>query len=211
MSYNQEQIIHKVKDFYQGKLQAYGASAKGVDWRDEATQALRFKQFIMLFEQETQFSLIDYGCGYGALYDYLSDLPFDFDYQGFDISDDMISVARNRHVMKNNAEFLTEKKALKPADFVVASGLFNVSLDTNKTEWEEYLLETLFELNKLSKLGFAFNILSAQSDKKHQRPDLYYANPGFLMDYCAENFSRCMVVKQDYHLYEFTLIVKKKT
>lgn len=209
MSYNQETILTKVKDFYQDKLQAYGACAKGVDWRDETTQELRFQQFVDLFKTESQFSLIDYGCGYGALYQYLSDMPFDFSYLGYDVSEDMVSVAKNRNTLSDNAEFVTEKSAIRAADFVVASGLFNVCLDTDKIEWEEYILETLHELNQVSRKGFAFNLLSIHSDEEYRRPDLFYGDPGFYIDYCAENFSRHIGLKQDYKLYEFTVMVKK--
>ena len=39
------------------------------------------------------------------------------------------------------------------------------------------MLDTLDEFARLSRLGFAFNVLTRYSDADRRRPDLYYANP----------------------------------
>jgi len=41
------------------------------------------------------------------------------------------------------------------------------------------------------------------------RPDLYYADPLFLFDFCKQNFSKNVALLHDYRLYDFTLIVRK--
>ena len=42
------------------------------------------------------------------------------------------------------------------------------------------------------------------------RPDLYYADPCFLFDYCQRRYSRWVAVLHDYGLYEFTIVVRKE-
>jgi hypothetical protein len=42
------------------------------------------------------------------------------------------------------------------------------------------------------------------------RPDLYYADPLFLFDYCKTKFSTLVSLIHDYPLYEFTILVRKE-
>ena len=72
------------------------------------------------------------------------------------------------------------------------------------------MLRTLAAINGLSKRGFAFNVLTKYSHPEFQRPDLYYADPLFLFDYCKTKFSRFVTLLHDYPLYEFTLLVRKQ-
>jgi SAM-dependent methyltransferase len=45
--------------------------------------------------EDEPFSILDYGCGYGALIDFLRQRYKQFDYTSFDISEEMIREARN--------------------------------------------------------------------------------------------------------------------
>jgi hypothetical protein len=56
--------------------------------------------------------------------------------------------------------------------------------------------------------GFGFNLLSLHSDPEYRRGDLYYSDPGKMLDYCARRHSRHVACLQDYGLYEYTLIVR---
>jgi hypothetical protein len=54
----------------------------------------------------------------------------------------------------------------------------------------------------------AFNALTSHSDQERMRPDLFYANPAFMLDHCLSRYSRNVVVNHDYELYEFTVLVR---
>ena len=89
-----EKIIVESTKYYEKKLEIHGPSHSGVDWSSEASQKLRFKQLMNVVEpQDDDFTLIDYGCGYGALLDYLSNQP-KINYIGFDSSEKMIKEAK---------------------------------------------------------------------------------------------------------------------
>ncbi len=94
-------------------------------------------------------------------------------------------------------------------EYIIASGIFNVKLNHNETEWLHYILSTLEVMNKKSTKGFSFNLLAKYSDKEYMRDDLYYADPLFLFDFCKRNFSKNVALLHDYNLYEFTILVKK--
>jgi SAM-dependent methyltransferase len=157
------------------------------------------------------FSVNDFGCGYGALIDYLRRRQCTFKYCGFDISPQMRKKAREVHGNAEGICFVERESELAPADYTVASGIFNGKFETLLPDWEAYILETLATLDALSHKGFAFNLLTRYSDPELMRADLYYADPVFLFDYCKTRFSRFVTLLHDYPLYEFTILVRKTT
>jgi len=132
-----------------------------------------------------------------------------FRYRGFDISEEMVRVARQSHTACDSCEFVSSEDALSPADYTVASGVFNVKLESPVDSWQEYVLGALDRLNDLSLKGFAFNVLTSYSDVEKMRRKLYYADPCFFFDYCKRRFSRDVALLHDYGLYEFTILVRR--
>jgi SAM-dependent methyltransferase len=161
---NYDRILRKVDRYYSGKLKAHGATARGVDWNSTESQRMRFDQLLKICDCRTPFTVNDYGCGYGALAVYLHENRYLFRYCGFDISSQMIARARALHSAMSAVAFVNEESGLPQADYTVASGLFNVKLDTSAMDWEAYMLQTLEAINSLSEKGFAFNVLTKYSD-----------------------------------------------
>ncbi len=104
------------------------ALPRGVDWNSEASQKVRFNQLLKVVEIP-RFSILDYGCGYGALADYLVEKGFEAEYFGFDILDSAIQLARQVHAGKPRRTFFSQPAKLTEVDYIVASGIFNVRCD----------------------------------------------------------------------------------
>lgn len=208
---NYGRIRRRVQNYYDEKIQVHGPTARGVDWNSSESQQMRFGQLLKLIDATLPFTINDFGCGYGALVDYLRVEHKEFQYCGFDISLLMTTKAKELHTADNHLRFVNHESDLPQADYTVASGIFNVKLDNQSSEWDQYVLDTLETINALSQKGFAFNALTKYSDREHMRPDLYYADPGVLFDYCKTNFSRFVALLHDYPLYEFTILVRKET
>jgi len=204
-------ILESVKQYYSAKIATYGATAQGVDWNSAESQSLRFAQLLKVCDLRQPFSIIDYGCGYGALLGYLRSWGLVVKYYGFDISESMISRARELYREDDGAEFYSVPDSLSPADYTVASGIFNVKLQTSDEEWRAYMIDTLARMADLSVKGFSFNALTSYSDPERRRPDLYYADPLFWFDHCKRRYSRFVALLHDYPLYEFTILVRKET
>jgi SAM-dependent methyltransferase len=200
--------LDQVKSYFDKRIQEHGASPRGSDWNSEASQNIRFDQLLKVAETRS-FSLLDYGCGYGALADYLDARGFDSDYYGYDILESAIETARKVHGNKPRHVFFTDKSQLPTCDYTLASGIFNFRGEQSFDDWTEYVLGILGEFNQLSLRGFSSNFLTKYSDADKMRPDLYYADPLFLFDYCKRNFSKNVALLHDYRLYDFTLIVRK--
>jgi SAM-dependent methyltransferase len=194
--------------YYERTLDEHGPTARGVDWPSAESQELRFRQLLRVCEGHARFSINDYGCGYGALAEHLLDDGRDCDYRGYDVSERMVELARERNPRPGRFQFVADESELPESDFTVASGLFNLRLDVDDGAWTEYVLHTLGSLNRLSRLGFAFNMLTKYSDPERMRPDLYYGDPCLFFDHCKRNFSRNVALLHDYGLYEFTILVR---
>lgn len=197
-------ILEATERYYSDKVRAHGATARGVDWSSLESQQLRFEQVLKVCDTTSTFSINDYGCGYGALATHMLEKGYAFEYRGFDISEAMIAKAK---ALLPYA-FFSDRSSLATAEYTVASGIFNVKQQTNDEDWTAYVLRTLSEMAGLSSKGFAFNVLTKYSDLERMRPDLYYADPLLLFDYCKKNFSKHVSLLHDYPLYEFTMLVR---
>jgi predicted TPR repeat methyltransferase len=202
------EIERRVGEYYTGRLEEHGPTARGVDWNSETSQRLRFEQLLKVAPEEGPFSINDYGCGYGALLDHLDDQGRAVRYHGYDISEAMVAQARLRHGYRADASFCTDLAQLEPADVTVASGIFNVIAGTGPDGWEQYVLSTVRQLACLSVKGLAFNMLTTYSDADRMTDRLYYANPERTFAWCKAELSRHVALLHDYGLYEFTIIVR---
>jgi SAM-dependent methyltransferase len=197
-----------VAHYYGGKVEEHGPTPRGVDWNSPESQRLRFAQLLRLIPRRARdISMLDFGCGYGALVEELEERYTDFRYQGFDLSPEMIARARERYGRNLRCTFTTDPTELRPAAYVVASGVLNVKLTYTEEEWTEYFEATVRELATLATSGFAFNALTSYSDPERQRQDLYYADPTLWFDFCKRHISRFVSLVHDYPLYEFTMLV----
>jgi len=204
-----DEMLKNVRNCFDSKFEILGATPQGVYWNSVEAQEIRFAQLLKLCEIDEQFTLLDYGCGYGALAAYMSRMGYDFRYLGFDISEAMVAKAREVFSASDTCRFVSAETQLRPADFAVESGIFNLKLDASDEEWTAYVLQTLDKINELGRKGFAFNMLTKYSDADRMQPDLYYADPCFFFDYCKRNYSQNVALLHDYELYDFTILVRK--
>jgi SAM-dependent methyltransferase len=202
--------FEQVKNYFEERLTSHGATAQGVDWNSETAQELRFSQLIKVIPPAQPFSLLDYGCGYGALAGYLLRLGYPMEkYWGFDMLDSMVIKAREGYKETPQCIFTAQVNELEQVDYSIASGIFNLKLEASFDGWTEYVVSELHKINDLSRKGFSFNMLTKYSDAEYMRPHLYYADACFLFDYCKRHFARNVALLHDYEAYDFTIIVRK--
>jgi len=206
---NKTRILEATANYFSATLAAHGTTALGVGWNGEKSQVIRFDQLLKVISQPDSFSINDLGCGYAALLDYLLVNYHSFTYNGYDISDNMIRVAQDKHLNDSAAHFLVAAEPSTVADYGVASGIFNIRFERSDAECHDCLLSTLDALDRTSLRGFSFNCLTSYSDSDKMQDDLYYADPCVLFDLCKRRYSRYVSLLHDYQLYDFTIIVRK--
>jgi len=197
----------KVIDYYDKKIKEYGPTSKGVDWNGKESQYLRFNILSNIFEKKNDFSLLDYGCGYGEFLNFLDKNNYkNISYTGFDLSDEMITVAQSKFT---NNYFTNKIPQNLIYDYVILSGTLHIKLENSEDKWKQHIIKTLNSLNQISKKGFAFNLLTSYSNREYMKNHLYYASPEEIFKYCKLNFSNNVLLDHSYDLYEFTIFVKK--
>jgi len=214
---SQDNMLHGLHQYFAERVDKHGATHNAVDWNSAERQHLIFRQVTRILESPATgeiaqgFTLLDYGCGYGALLPYLRERGFDFAaYTGYDMVDAMIDTARMTFNDSPNSAFTADEPNLAPVDYVIASGLLSLKLENEVAAWEEHVLHLLDRLWSLSAKGLAFNSLTSYSDTDKMRADLYYPDPRMLFDYCKTHFSKQVALLHDYGVYEFTILVRRE-
>ena len=200
-----------IKNFYSSHLRDFGNSAKGVGWKNTDAQHIRFEQLIKIITKP-DYTINDLGCGVGELYTFLKERQrVPREYYGYDILKDMVDTANELLGEAPNASFnkIDGSAQMHEADYSVASGIFNVKYEASESQWLQYVLTTLDDMNSKSKHAFSFNLLTKYSDKEFMQDYLYYADPLFYFDYCKRNYSKNVALLHDYYQYDFTILVRK--
>jgi SAM-dependent methyltransferase len=99
MSISSNSIFSKpeIIDFYTHHLKDFGDSSQGVGWKNDLAQHIRFSQLIKVIQREQDFSINDFGCGTGELYNYLLQRGFSkIEYRGYDILEEMVVASKKK-------------------------------------------------------------------------------------------------------------------
>jgi SAM-dependent methyltransferase len=201
-------ITSKVKSYYQSKINQFGSTPLGVDWSSESSQNLRFEKLLRYIPLKENDSILDFGCGYGALLDYLKCRKMFPNYTGLDLVSEMLEVAaiRNPEVALN---FISELPPDRNWDYITMSGVFNVKGDTKIDEWEVYLTETLNSVMRLANKGISFNLLTSLNDLNRRKDHLYYCNPKEIALKINLESPFTLTIDHSYELWEFTVTILK--
>lgn len=201
-----------VSNYFTNTLNLYGMTARGADWRDDDAQTLRFEQLLKILPDSNSndpFSLVDYGCGYGAFLEYLDKHQLRVRYLGIDCTQAMVQTSSDFFKDRDNCRFICSDSLTENTDFTVVSGTFNYKDKFDQRLWQDHVLACLDNINEYTTKGFAFNLLTSYSDADKMKDHLFYANPGFFFDYCEQNYAKNVALLHDYGAYEFTILVRK--
>jgi len=203
-----EALLRSVVAHYEHQLATHGPTARGMDWKDEASQRLRFEVLCDLCNLDG-LELHEVGAGAGHLLDFLRERGVRARYSGSDLSPAMVESARARHpgVDFERRDLLAEAPARR-YDVVVCSGLFHVKLEHSPETWRHFVQEMLRRMFAMCRVGIAFNLMSDHVD--FRAPNLYYAPVAETLDFCRQELSRFVSVRHDYPLHEYTTYVYRE-
>jgi cytochrome P450 len=203
-------VCGRVEAYYADKLARHGARPRGVDWEDAATQQLRFAQLLKICPFDRPFSLIDLGCGYGAMLAFLADRHPEahVDYLGIDLSPDMVKRAERRHKGRRGARFLAGSSSAEQADYVVASGIMNVMVGHSRPLWERFVRTMLMDMDRMARRGFAVNFLKPQPGDPDQEGRLYRCDAVKWARFIEDRLGRPVEILGGYGLGEVTLLAR---
>lgn len=203
-------LLSPVTRAYERRLSQFGNDPRGVFWQNREYQFRRFELLSKIFSADDlagNISIHDFGCGYGALFEYLANKPVmtNSHYQGTDMSSKMIAAAKTK-ITDPRAHFLRHLRAVDEADYTLVSGTFNMHLGQDELEWESYVKDSLRQLWSKTKKGLAFNMLRDDADDIYD--GLYYINGHDLFDFCATQLSANVVIQNDHPLPDWTFYIR---
>jgi SAM-dependent methyltransferase len=202
-------VLAKVAALYSENLATHGTTARAIGWRDEETRILRYKVLAnVLGEDRGPLSVIDWGCGYGGLWTYLTESRgLDVThYDGYDLSQEMLAAAR-ASLGSDRIRLIQSDVIANESDYAFVSGTFNVRYEATDDEWLAYVTSSLETLWRHARKGIAFNLLSTYVDWRE--PQLYYADPCAFFDFCKRRLSKRVSLFHDYPLHEWTIVVRR--
>ncbi len=179
---------------FHGQLMAAGAvEPYWLDgWGSADGQRVRFDALVRASDYRGG-SVVDYGCGTGALCGYLASLEYPFTYLGLDMNPDLLGV----HAGAGGGEFrLIEADSIDfpVVDYVFASGIFQFA-DPDEPLFFRRLVGSFLER---CRTAVAVNFLSALRDDAAKDPDELYLSPAEAAG-LASSLSDRWVLDHSYH------------
>jgi 2-polyprenyl-3-methyl-5-hydroxy-6-metoxy-1,4-benzoquinol methylase len=205
-----DDVTRTLKEHYSGTFQQYGPTSKGVDWGRTADLELRYEKMLNVVLRDTAqpVSLLDVGCGYGGLWQYISEQKLQLNYTGIDVCENMIGWAKEN---QRGAEFLhgdmLSYQAQKPFDYIVANGVLTQKLDVSIEAMNLFTQKFVKAIFNQCRVGIAFNIMTTKVN--FMVPNLYYRNPAEFMAWCMAEITPWVKIDHAYGLYEYTTYLYK--
>lgn len=175
-------------------------SSYALGWRDEESQIVRFKALAEVADLNNH-SVLDAGCGYGDLYNYLKGLyPGLGNYCGIEQIPELLDEAMRRCPDLAATAFISGNfmiRRLPLMDYALACGSLNYSSSD-----PHFIYKAISRLYDSCTKGLAFNILS----KIPSNNLLIAYRPEEIRHYCL-TLSRKVVLKNDYTDDDFTIFM----
>jgi 2-polyprenyl-3-methyl-5-hydroxy-6-metoxy-1,4-benzoquinol methylase len=208
-------------DYYAGTFKEHGATAKGVDWKDENEMLFRYDKMLAVMQKDftkvpAPPSLLDVGCGWGGLLRRACSLNIPLKYTGIDVVETMVEHGR---IEFKDATFLHQDvfalESESSYDFVVGNGIFTQKLDVTNPEMERFTRKMMRKMFQLCRHGVAFNMMSTRVN--FMVNNLFYQNPSDLLSWLLSEVSPRVCLDHGYSslvngkgkYYDFTVYIYK--
>jgi len=204
------QTTKKIIQIYEKNFIDYGDTFKGVGWNNSKNAIKRYMEISKLFNGiNKKISILDIGCGTSLYYEFLKKKYKNFRYFGADSSNLMIqkSIEKFPKVKYYKCDFISSSIKNKSFDYSIINGVFTQKGNTSDIEMTRYIRKILLNVNKVSKKGIAFNLLSPSVDWKNKKN--FYPNLDQFFDFLTKKISRNIVINHSYGLYELIIYVYK--
>ena len=197
-----DQDIEDTRERYAGRLRQYGYDSRTLGWNKDC-QWVRFEAALEGLRAEDYGTVLDVGCGFGDLLEYLRNRGWTGQYTGIDIVPELVEEARRRHGGDPAAGFDCRDLQSQPiehkADLAVAIGMFNHRLRQDNRTFIAGVLDAMW---KATTAVVICDFLSTSSQPERRQDHLFYADPRDLYE-LASQYSRRIAIHHSYMPFEF--------
>lgn len=206
--------LQPILDFYAQCLAEHGATCQGVGWPRPPEAERRLKVISGLWQDDPaqRISVLDLGCGYGALLDYMAAQPPSqaIDYWGIDMLPAMIEAAAQRHpgARFEQRDILAEPLPERCVDYVAINGILTCKAGIAQAEMVRFAERLLDAAFRACRKGIAFNVMNQHVD--WTRDDLFHWPFDEAASFLRARCSRHYRFRADYGLYEYMAFVTRE-
>ena len=197
--------FEEIKGMYVEALRCHGDSPASL-LTPKGRSHLRFRA-IKEQVNKNGLKILDYGCGLGYLYDYLSKTKFSFEYTGIDMVPQFIDSCKSKYPKACFDLIDPTRPICGEYDIVFASGVFNLMTHDSEIISKEYALVRIEYLFSLTNEILVCDFLSSLVDFKQSKAQHF--SPSEIVEFCSNKLSRRFKLRHDLLPYEMTLIVWK--
>ena len=198
--------MKKIVKIYQDAFRKSGPKSPASVLWPKGRQDERFRALTRGMSS-ADFSVLDYGCGLGALYGFLKKKYRKFRYTGVDIVPEFISENKKRHKETVFKKIKSYRDVRKKYDYILASGTFNLLYSPSAKRHKAMVYKILGHLFSKAGKFLAVNFMTDKVDFK--QPGAYHQNIPDLYEFITRRLSRRVLFDASYLPYEFTVIVYK--
>ncbi|HUY33259.1 MAG TPA: class I SAM-dependent methyltransferase [Pirellulales bacterium] len=189
---------------YVERLERFGHDPRTLGWAS-GKQAERFAVLTSFVSLDEARSILDVGCGFGDLYDFLLRAGYRGRYTGLDLVPELIEAGRAAYPAADlRVADLAELGSDERFDLVVASGIFNAKL-SHEPSWN-HMTVTLARMFALCEVAAATDFLTSYVD--FERADLHYVSPEQTFRF-AKGLTRRVILAHHYMPFEFAICLYK--
>ena len=188
----------RVSNFYNSQIKSHGVNTpQGLSWISDETQKIRFKILTEIGSLDRK-SVLDVGCGFGDLYQYLLGHYHEFSYTGIDIIPKMVETAKKNFPLTKFIEMNYLQFQTKKFDYIMASGALTFMVEDYKSVYFSMIKKMYID----SKIGVAFNMLNQSYHKQDETFASY--SPIEIKEFCL-GIAEKVVLREDYLQGDFTV------
>ncbi|MBO1926759.1 class I SAM-dependent methyltransferase [Thiomicrorhabdus sp. 6S2-11] len=197
---------------HEDSIQRHGYKPQALFWSSKAIQDIRFQTLLDGIPKQLKsidgFSLLDVGCGFADLLDYLQQQRLNTDYVGVDLAPAMVTAAKSLHPKSvfHCGDLFDMDFADESFDFVVLSGALNEVVECEQQG--AYAKAVIEKMYALCRVGVAFNLLDSRDLWTASRPDLQSFAPQEMVSFC-QTFASKVEWRDDYLDNDFTVYLYK--
>lgn len=199
-----EKDRQEVVRHYEERLARHGYSTQSLGWSKAGRHDLRFNVLAGPALDDPRGSVLDVGCGFADLYQFLRRRGWRGRYLGIDLVPGFVEMARQRHpgVEVRQADISELAELPDKFDYVLASGIFEFQMQQQDTA--QHVATVLGNMFRAAGKMACADFMTSYVDFQH--PGAWHCDPAWAFAQ-GMRLSRRVALRHDYLPFEFALFI----
>ena len=198
----------KSLNIYRQKFKEFGVSPEALQWKSKGAAHQRFRQFWAEIDFDDK-NVLDVGCGFGEMGNFLTKRYKDVKYKGVDIMPEFIESGKKLYPQLDlEVSDYFSRPLPEVYDTIICSGVLNSNFGSKEEnlEFRKKAIKTMFD--HTTNVA-AFNMLGGHpSSANSEVSNIWYSDSLEILEYCM-SLTRRVILRHHYHPSDFTIFMYK--